>query len=276
MKRLALIAWAGAATILAVYAGATGASVHRVLVTQTHTIQVGTENLYIRNLNPRDFSDAEIKRDIPAWEHAVNVDFASYWHSTRFNLVFIGRAPAPVGAMSAVFVKKGPIHGALAYHTISSNAPAITVYSGTGAYYGYDNSVSFTHELFELAADPVTSILNIGYPSDYYWLEKGTGNLRVGFNTALGWFQEVCDPVEADSYLIGRTKISDFVLPSWFNDGVGQKFDFMGLTQQPYWIRPGGYGQFYDATGWQVVLNFRKGHPSDRGFYVGDTRSPNR
>ena len=270
MKKLGLIAWAAAATTFAVIAGAIGQSTKTV--TQLQRVETGQEVLYIRNLDQQNISDAEIVKDIPAWEKAVNVDFASYWHTAHFKLIFLGRKPSPPGAMSAVFVKKGPIKGALAYHTIGGNAPAITVYSGTGKYYGYDNSISFTHELFELAADPVTSALNIGYPNDFYWIEKSTGNLKIGFNTALGWFQEVCDPVEADYYTVNGVKISDFITPGWFNDGVGQRYDFMGLAQQPYWIRPGGYAQFYDATGWNVVLNFRKGHPSDRGFYVGDRR----
>ena len=122
MKRLGLIAWAFAATIFAVFAGFSGSKVHSV--TLLKPVAVGQESLYIRNLDPKDFSDAEIQRDIPAWEHAVNVDFASYWHTAHFHLIFIGRAPAPVGQMSAVFVKKGPIQGALAYHTLGGNAPA--------------------------------------------------------------------------------------------------------------------------------------------------------
>jgi hypothetical protein len=273
MKRLALFSYATAATIFAVIAASIGSSTHAVYRTQVQKVPLGQQTIYIRNLDPRDFTDAEILKDIPAWEQAVNVDFAGYWNTTQYKLVFIGRAQAPIGAMTAVFVKKGPVKGALAYHTIGGNAPAITVYSGTGAYYGYDNSVSFTHELFELAADPVTSYLNIGYPSDYYWLQKSDGSLQAGFNTALGWFSEVCDPVEADSYTINGTRISDFVGPGWFNDGVGQRYDFMGLTQQPFWIRPGGYAQFVNANGWQVVTNFRQGHPSDRGFFVTDKRT---
>jgi hypothetical protein len=273
LKRLALIAYAIAATLFAVIAGAIGASPRGSI---THTVfkpvavQVGQENLYIRNLDQADISDAQILRDIPAWEQAVNVDFASYWHTTRFHLVFIGREPAPIGQMSAVFVKKGPVKGALAYHTIGGNAPAITVYSGTGNYYGYDNSVSFTHELFELAADPVTSYLNIGYPIDYYWLQKPNGDLKQEYSSALAWFSEVSDPVEADWYSINGVKISDFVTPAWFGDGVGERFDFMGLCQQPLWIRPGGYAIYLGPSGFDWITNFRANHPEDRGFYVGD------
>lgn len=237
---------------------------------------IGRETLYIRNLAPQYISDKLIENDIPAWQRAVNVDFARFWHSTQFQLVFIGRRSAPAGAMSAVFVRKGPVQGALAYHdTERGNAPDITVYAGTGDYFGYDNSVSFTHELEELAADPVVSFVNQGYPSDYFYLQKSNGDIEQHYSSALGWFNEVSDPVEEDSYVRpgfdGRpVRISDFVTPAWFNDPVGGRYDFMGLCQQPFWIRPGGYAQFLSADGWALVSNFRSSHPADRGFLKGD------
>lgn len=240
--------------------------------TVVKTKRAGAEVVYITNKAPKFISDAEIERDIPAWEHAINVDFAKYWHTTQYKLVFLGRKDAPSGAISAVFVNKGPVKGALAYHwTERGNAPSITVYAGTGVYYGFDNSISFTHELEELAADPVTSAMNQGYPADYYYIQKANGDIKIAFQLGVvGWFQEVSDPVESDYYKINGVKISDFVTPSWFNDGVGGRYDFMGLCQQPFWIRPGGYAQFYDAGGWELISNWRKGHESDRGFFVMD------
>ena len=261
----------GAACAAFVLALGIATPLHQKPKTVVQTKRAGAEVVYITNKAPKFISDAEIKHDIPAWEQAINVDFAKYWHTTQYKLVFLGRKDAPSGAISAVFVNKGPVKGALAYHwTERGNAPSITVYAGTGVYYGFDNSVSFTHELEELAADPVTANLNVGYPADYYYIQKAEGvkiNFQVG---VVGWFGEVSDPVEADSYLIGDVKISDFVTPAWFNDGVGGRFDFMGLCQQPFWIRPGGYAQFLDGGGWEIVTNFRKNHESDRGFFVLD------
>lgn len=243
----------------------------RIVVVSKMIDRTRAEPIYISNFAQRYISDKEIKKDIPSWEHAVNVDFASYWHTTQFKLIFIGKRRAPSGAISAEFVNKGPQKGALAYHwTERGNAPSITVYAGTGVYYGYSNSVSFTHELFELAADPVTSAVNEGYPVDYYWLETADLQVKFGLNDGLGWFQEVADPVESDSYFYHGVKISDFVTPAWFNDGVGGRFDFLGLCQQPLWIRPGGYAQYVSADGWHIITNFRKGVPTDRGFYVAD------
>jgi hypothetical protein len=221
----------------------------------------------VTNLAPKFISDAEIKRDIPAWEHAVNVDFARFWHTAHYRIRFMGRKGAPHGCISAVFQNKGPVQGALAYHwTERNNLPSITVYAGTGVYYGFDNSVSFTHELFEMAADPVTSYVNVGYPLDYVWLEQRDTSIKESYNDAIGWMSEVADPVEADSFLVDGVRISDFVTPAWFGDGVGGRFDFMGLCQQPLWLRPGGYATFLTQNGFQQVVNFRKGHPADGGF----------
>lgn len=241
--------------------------------------QAGAEIVYVSNYAQQFISDTTIRNDIPAWEYAINHDFARYWHTAHYKIVFLGAKPAPSGAISAVFQTKGPIKGALAYHwTERGNSPSITVYAGTDDYYGFDNSVSFTHELEELAADPVTSFVNQGYPSSFYWLEKKNLSIQVGVQFGvIGWFNEVSDPVEADSYTLpganGKAvKISDFVTPAWFNDGVGGRYDFLGLCQQPFWIRPGGYAQYLDGSGWNLVENFRTNHPSDRGFVKSDPK----
>lgn len=233
--------------------------------------QRATQTVYIRNLAPRYISDREIERSIPSWEKAINVDFAKYWLTTQYKLVFIGKQQAPFGAIVATFVKNGPVRGALAYHTVRNGAPAIIVYAGTGDYYGYDNSVSFTHELEELAADPVTANVIQGWPYDYIWQEEPNGSIKASFQVGIyGWFGEVSDPVESDYYLINGVRISDFITPAWFNAGGGARYDFMGLCQQPFWIRPGGYAQFLSSDGWQLIANWRKGHPTDRGFWLAD------
>jgi hypothetical protein len=265
--------WLQAAIVGAAVAIAALAQSANPTIKYRTVVKQQTQILYIRNVAQQYISDRQILHAIPAWQHAVNVDFARYWHTTRFQLVFIGTRKAPVGGMQATFVGKGPVKGALAYHWVDGNAPSITVYAGTGDYYGYSNSVSFTHELFELAADPVTSLVNQGWPYDYYWLEGKDMTIRMAPQFGVyGWFNEVCDPVEADYYLIGDVKISDFITPSWFNDGVGQRYDFMGVAKQPFWIRPGGYAQYLGANGWEVITNFRHGHPADSGFFKSDPK----
>ena len=228
------------------------------------------QTIYVQNLAPQYISDATIKRDIPAWEKAVNDDFAPIWHSTQYRIVM---GVAPKGAISATFVDKGPVQGALAYHTVSRGAPAIVIYAGTADYYHFDNSVSFTHELFELAADPTISITNQGWPYDWvYTVSKNfLSTHRYSQQEGTIWANEVCDPVEAYSYLIDGVKISDFITPNWFNDEVSGGYDFMQLVQQPFTVLWGGYAQFFNGR-WNIVQNFRHAGPDAAGFLKGDPR----
>lgn len=227
------------------------------------------DTIYIRNLAPQFFSDAQIKNDIPAWEDVMNKDFAPAWQTPQFRFIFIGRAQAPKGEMVATFVKRGPIKGALAYHSVEAGVPSITVYSGTSVYYGYDVSVDFTHEAEELAADASISVLNQGYYFDHI-----TVGDKLFPMPASVWAQEVSDPVEAYSYTRpganGKpVKCSDFITRNWFNDHVNGGYDFMHLVQEPFTVLPGGYAQFFDGFSWNVVEDF-SGTPGEDGFLRGE------
>lgn len=232
------------------------------------------ETVYIRNVARQYITDRQIADAIPAWQAAANVDFAGWWHTAHVRLIFIGRRAAPRGGVVATFVPKGDVKGALAYHTVDRGAPSITVYAGTGDYYGYSNSVSFTHELFELLADPEISIANQGWPYGTVTLLPSHEQLPQTPGTI--WINEVSDPVEAYHYVRSgghgaKVWISDFVTPNWFNDEVNGSYDFMQIVQQPFTIARGGYAQYWDAfLGWQAVLNFRHAGRDADGFFKGE------
>lgn len=232
------------------------------------------ETIYVQNRAPQYISDAEIRNDIPAWDAAMNQDFSPAWNTTQVRFVLTRKPPA--GSVTATFVNKGPVKGALAYHTVTAGVPAIIVYAGTDDYYGYSNSVSFTHEAEELLADPVVSITNQGWPYDFIWLGD-TKRLQQTEGTV--WANEVSDPVEAYSYTRpgadGKpVDISDFITPNWFNDEVSGGYDHMGLVQQPFTILKGGYAQYWDPfLGWQAVENFRGAGRDAAGFLKGEKLS---
>lgn len=220
--------------------------------------------IYITNHAPGFISDRTIRHDIPAWEQAANRDLAPVWHTQQVRLRLVAQAPA--GALQAVFKKSGPVQGALAFHEVSRGSPAIVVYAGTDDYYGYSNSVSFTHELFELLADPSISITNQGYSYPDFYL----GQTAVPMLPGTVWANEVCDAVEAYQYRIHGVAISDFVTPNWFNDHIGGGYDHMGVVQQPFTITRGGYSQFWDGAQWNVVSNFRHAGRDAAGFLKGE------
>lgn len=230
-----------------------------------------SEVIYIRNEAPQFISDATIKNDIPAWTAATNQDFAPVWHTTKVKFVFIGRKSAPKGGIVADFVKSGPVKGALAYHTVQAGTPAIVVYAGTDDYYGYDNSVSFTHEVEELLGDPTITMTNQGYPYSSVWV-NGVSKYQAPGTI---WANELSDPVEAFHYTRPGANgkpvdISDFITPNWFNDQVNGGYDFMNLIQAPFTILKGGYAQFWDGVQWNVVENFRHAGRDAAGYLKGE------
>ena len=241
---------------------------------QTKTVTVSkpgvVETVYVVNHATHYISDREIKADIPAWELAANRDFAPIWHTPQVRIVFKGREKPPAGAIVAVFKSNGPIQGALAFHEVVRGNPAIVVYAGTGRYYGFDNSVSFTHELFEMLDDhPAGTIANQGWPYPYMYV----GEQQIRMTKGTVWSQEVSDAVEAYDYKLNGVRISDFVTPNWYNDHVaitrGGFYDFLGVVQQPFSVVRGGYACFWTTT-WTCVQDFRHAGPDAAGFYKGE------
>lgn len=223
------------------------------------------ETIYVRNVATHYISDATIRKDLPAWQSAANHQLARYWHTAPVRLRFLGRKQAPKDSMVALFKQKGPISQALAFHEVLLGSPAIVVYAGTDNYYGYSNSVSFTHELFELLADPTISQTNQGYPYPYFYV----GTNQFTQNPGTVWSNEVADPVEKYVWRLDGVPISDFVTPNWFNDHVTGPFDFMGVVQSPFVIAKGGYACFYTGQ-WECPQNFKDAGRDASGFFVGE------
>lgn len=228
-------------------------------------VQQGSlETVYIRNLAPHDMSDATIERDIPSWEKAANRDFAPIWETPHVRIVLIHGRP-PRNGIVATFRHNGPINGALAFHYVSRGEPAIVVYTGVGDFYGYSNSVSFTHELFEVLGDQFTAGGNLGWAPYFY-----IGQNPQAFPVGAVFLNEVCDPVEAYQYEVKGVAISDFITPNYFADGVTGGLDFLNVLTHPFQIARGGY-QIVEMNGaWQEIINFRHAGKDAAGFLKGE------
>jgi len=66
---------------------------------------------------------------------------------------------------------------------------------------------------------------------------------------------EVCDQVQAQPYVKGKTRVSNFNTPSNFGiGGNAAPFDFLGNQTVQFQCEPGGYEQVFDPTlGWQMI-----------------------
>ncbi len=104
-------------------------------------------------------------------------------------------------------------------------------------------SVTISHEVCEALADP-------------------NGARAAQWKDGRFWAYEVCDAVEATSYLIDGVHVSNFCLPPFFEPVKklpGLKLDWMGLCKQPLEVLPGGYGQWFDPNkGWTMVQQAEK------------------
>lgn len=233
--------------------------------TRTIAKQPPAEVISVINRPHSGISSATIKKDIPAWEAAANGAFSHVWDTRQVKIRLVPRAPKT--GVVAIFQNKGNVKGALAYHTMVDGYPRIIVYSGTGNFYGYNNSVSFTHELFEYLADPTISVGQQGWPNPTIWI----GNNHPIFLGIYGefWINETCDPVEAYAYTVKGVQISDWITPNWFDTRSHGAFDYMGKIHEPLMILKGGYAQFWYGQ-WYAILNFGH-HDANRGFFLGES-----
>lgn len=194
--------------------------------------------------------------DLAAWTDAlqaqVSRDFAPAWGIEATLLhVPTGAAP-PAGAWQLVCLDTTDQAGDLGYHELTSaGLPLGKAFIATDRTYGLEPSVTVSHELLEMLADPFVYLSA---------LVRADG-------TPVLVSHEVCDPVEDDqyAYAVAGVKVSDFVLPSYFAQSAGP-WDHRGVLKAPApSLATGGYiGEHALGvnTGWTQV--FGDASPADR------------
>ena len=191
-------------------------------------------------------SDAEVLDALPDFQTQLNRDFEPAWGRGAHlgGLTAKDQQPA-ANAWQIVILDDSDQAGALGYHDVTpSGMPLAKVFVKTTKEAGDSWTVVFTHELLEMLADP--------YIDSVTFIDDGSGG---GFLIPV----EVGDPVEGDQfgYTVGKTLCTDFVLPSWFEQGSKGPWDHAGHLQQPLYVLPGGYVSIAEVTlpnGWQQVF----------------------
>jgi hypothetical protein len=192
-------------------------------------------------------SDAEIRPVVDALQKQVSNDFRPAWGiDAKLNFV-PGTATPPPGAWWLAILDDSDQAGALGYHDLTSEGlPLGKVFAGTDLKYGYTWSVTASHELLEMLADPNINL---------------TVLLQNSETAGTLYAYEVCDACEADTdgYDIGAVRVSDFVFPSWFEDFRAEgstQFDQTNRIQSPLQLLSGGYIGAFEVTagsGWHQV-----------------------
>ena len=192
-------------------------------------------------------TDDEIAVVIPALQTQVDRDFGPVWGCDA-DLAFVAQGTVPVpGSWWITVLDNSDQAGALGYHDLTPEGlPLGKVFAGTDLAYGSQWTITLSHELLEMLADPDINLAVFVQP-----------DALSGFL----YMHEICDACEADQYgyAIDGVPVSDFVFPAWyesFRAGGAWLFDQANLITNPFQLLPGGYIGIFDVilgTGWQQL-----------------------
>lgn len=215
-------------------------------------------------------TDDNVKAAVPDLQTQVHRDFAPVW-GTDADLTFVPKGNNPPSEMWwLTILDDSDQAGALGYHDITQDGlPLGKVFAGSDMKYGYQWTVTASHELLEMLGDPDINL------TAFVQKDEKTGTLYA---------YEVADACEADQYgyKIGNTLVSDFVYPSWF-ESFRQKgstqFDYGKKIDTPFKLLPGGYIGAFDVTagtGWHQITADGKPSRYDMRPRLGSRREKRR
>lgn len=197
-------------------------------------------------------TDEEIGSVVEALQKQVTNDFRPAWgYDAELELIPSGDQP-PAGTWWLSILDDSDQAAALGYHDLTPDGlPIGKVFAGTDLKIGASWSVTASHELLEMLADPNINL------TVFVQNDETSGTLYA---------YEICDACEADNlgYTIDDILVSDFVFPSWFEsfrvEGSTQ-FDQTGNISGPLRLLPGGYIGVFEVsagTGWRQMTAERR------------------
>ena len=197
--------------------------------------------------------DESLQHAIRAINRQIDEDFAPYW-SLSATLRLEGRSSKTPSRQSLADLRgdaiiylwdKVNVDDALGYHDSNNRGiPYGFVFTELAKQLKENWTVTLSHEALELIGDPEVNLLVTGpHP-------------KHPKTDVFHWY-EMCDAVQAESYEIDGTEVSNFLLPLYFTGGeeTGGRNDFLGnsyggKTLRSFNVNPGGYIGFFDpATG---------------------------
>jgi hypothetical protein len=194
-------------------------------------------------------TDQDVQPVVSALQVQVHRDFAPIW-GIDADLIFVPKSQKPdPNTWWLILLDDSDTQGALGYHDLTpAGLPMAKVFAKTDLEYNMKWSVTASHELLEMLADPdinLTSFMQTGDTSGYMFAF------------------EMCDAVEDDQfgYAIEGIMVSDFILPSYFQPQIPtKKWDFMGhLKSGCPTMLSGGYlskfavGIHGEKAGWSQI-----------------------
>ena len=198
-------------------------------------------------VNRSSIAAAEVEAVLAAVNKQVSDHFEPAW-GIRAWCSLIENDIAVPGDSVIYVTDEADVPGALGRHDLySSGMPCGFVFTRLSDQVGDGWSVTFSHEVLELIADPEINLLCKGpHP-------------RQRFRKVNHW-REMSDAVQARTYEIDGVKVSDFVLPAYFTEQnephkPTSYMEFAGLAPriESFGIAPGGYVGFEDPLTGQTT-----------------------
>lgn len=191
--------------------------------------------------------DSEVANAVPAFQKQISEHLAYVW-GTDATLTFVpSGATPPDGVWWLTILDNTDQAAFLGYHDVTSaGLPLGKAFAATDQMFGFNWTVTASHELLEMLIDPDINLTVLVQD------DNTAGRLYA---------YEICDPCESDpyGYEIDGVLVSDFVFPAWFqsfqNPGNVQ-YDVSQQITQPFQLLPGGYINVYDlgaGGGWQQL-----------------------
>lgn len=197
---------------------------------------------------------AKLQHLATALQEQVVRDFAPIWKVSATVSAYRNATQVPSGHWPIFIQDDIHMAGAAGVHLDRYNQPYALVESAGPV------SLTLSHELLELLADPWGNRMVAGYgPPNTEFARK-----RVRY------LVEVCDPCEGQefAYHIGDVLVSDFLLPNYWNtlNRKGQHYSFTGAIDHVRTVLADGYVSWADEAGeWWQLTNFGAAEVRDLG-----------
>lgn len=215
-------------------------------VTSGPTVMRLGPSIGIQNLSTV-LTDSQVQAAVAALQIQLDRDFFAGWGFSA-SLQFLTKTqPVPLNVWPIYVLDNTDTAGALGYHDESNKGvPYGRIFAKTCMQYGYSWTVTLSHELLEMMANPNINLTVFNQSS----------------NTAgTIYFHEIGDPCEDDSfgYTINGILVSDFVWPAWFDPtqtAAGTRYDQGGHCTAPFQVLHNGYVSIFNVSrgsGWTTI-----------------------
>jgi hypothetical protein len=198
----------------------------------------------------KTMTKSRLRRALSAVQKQIDRDFTPYWGMPCMLREGPPQRPAgPEHQDSCVLYiqKKANIEDALGYHDRTARGvPFGFVFLDVSLELGEPWTVTLSHEVLEMIADPHVNVLAMGpHPTQR--------------RSVFHWY-EMCDAVQAQTYNIDGTEVSNFLLPFYFTvEAEPGPCDFLKSGVKSFKVAPGGYVGFFDPDKGEHVTYAARG-----------------